>query len=100
MICAHVGLPAALQWHLKPVGGYSPPREVLVDPILASEHPKLTRHLDDAVDQVKGAKRPIVPAREGRVIRCVAANVRLSGLAIPALGRLYFSSHVVETKMD
>ena len=35
-----------------------------------------------------------------RTRRPVATNVRKSGLAIPALGSLSFSSHVVETKMD
>jgi hypothetical protein len=35
-----------------------------------------------------------------RTRRRVAASVRKSGLAIPAIGSLYFSSHVVETKMD
>jgi hypothetical protein len=30
----------------------------------------------------------------------VAANLRKSVLPIPVLGRMYFSRHVVETKMD
>jgi hypothetical protein len=30
----------------------------------------------------------------------VASSVRKSGLAIPALGSMYFRSHVAETKMD